>query len=210
MGKEQKQIKMLNKIQVFCVVSALSLVITTSLFTNNLYAWSFGPPAYRTGAPVDGGTCNAKGCHKSFATNSGTAQFLIDGPTVYTPGKSVSLTVSFINFTEKVHGFEMTAVDASGKRVGTFKKFIKTDKTTQVIPPNSKDGLKRGLKTVDKDKYIEQTFKGIKNTSWKVKWIAPASATNPITFYAAGVDGNDNGGAKGDYVYTATKEITTK
>ncbi|MFO0794040.1 MAG: choice-of-anchor V domain-containing protein [Candidatus Brocadiaceae bacterium] len=122
----------------------------------------------------------------------------------------MQILFSFINVPEKVHGFEMTAVDASGKRVGTFKKFIKTDKTTQIIPPNSKDALKRGLKTVDKNKYIEQTFRGIKNTSWKVKWIAPASATNPITFYAAGVDGNDNGSAKGDYVYTATKEITTK
>ena len=202
--------KIPGKSPLFCAISVLSLIGTSNLFTHNLYAWSFGPPAYRTGAPVDKGTCNAKSCHNSFATNSGTAQFSITGPKVYIPGKSVTLTISFPSFTEKVHGFEMTAVDASGKGVGKFKKFIKTDKTTQVIPLNSKDPFRRGLKTAGKDKYIEQTFKGIKNSRWKVKWTAPASATNPVKFYAAGVDANDNGGEDGDYVYTATKQITAK
>lgn len=135
-------------------------------------------------------------------------QFSITGPAVYIPGKSVQLTVSFTTFTGKVRGFEMTAVDASGKRIGTFTKNIITDKTTQIIPPNSTDVYKRGLKTVDKGKYIEDTFKGIKSSSWKVRWKAPLTATGPITFYAAGIDANGNSDPTGDHVYTAAKQIT--
>jgi hypothetical protein len=170
------------------------------ILTNTLYAWSGGPPAYKTGAPVDSGTCNTSGCHNSFDLNSGTAQFTITGPAAYKPGKTIKLKVSFENSTGKLHGFEMTALDAANNSIGKFKKI---GNTTQVIPPNDY----RGLEGEDKGKYIEHTAKGNKKKVWRVKWTAPKSATGTIAFYAAGNEGNGDGNYTGDYIYTATLEI---
>lgn len=179
----------------------LIIVALSSLFTKTLFAWSSGPPAYRTGAPGDEGTCNADGCHNSFSLDSGSAKFSISGPSAYTPGKAVKIEVSFSDSGGKLHGFEMTAVDADGNRVGKFKNI---GSTTRVISPNDPA---RGLEKKDKGKYIEHTIKGSKKKSWKVKWTPPASATGTITFYAAGNDANGDGAYSGDYIYTTTREI---
>ncbi len=166
-----------------------------------VYAWVAGPPAYQTGAPNDNGTCNENGCHDSFPLNSGTAVFSINAPNTYTPGKAVKIRVSFINSGGRSHGFEMTAVDNNGNRVGTFKKI---GNTTQVIRPNDE----RGLDEEDEGKYIEQTKRGAKKRRWKFRWIAPSSATNPITFYATGAEADNDGTAANDYIYTTTEQIT--
>lgn len=170
------------------------------LYANTLYAWSGGPPAYRTGAPNDIGTCNDVGCHNSFELNSGNAIFSITGPDTYIPGKFIKLEVSFTESSGTLHGFEMTALDANNSRVGKFKKI---GKTTQVIRPNDF----RGLSAADKGKYIEHTVAGNKKNMWKVRWKAPSNATDPITFYAAGNDANGNGNSTGDFIYTTTKNI---
>src|SRR3990170_7593423 len=94
----------------------------------------------------------------------------------------------------KLHGFEMTALDADGNNIGKFKAI---GKTTQVIPPKDY----RGLKKADKGTYVEHTSKGNKKKRWKVKWTPPASATGTVTFYAAGNEANGNGSSSGDYIY---------
>ncbi|MBI2470946.1 MAG: hypothetical protein HYV59_06840 [Planctomycetes bacterium] len=179
----------------------LTIAALSCLFTKTLLAWSTGPEAYRTGAPGDKGTCNDSGCHNSFSLNSGSAKFSITGPASYTPGKTIKLKVSFGGSSGKLHGFEMTAVDADNNHVGKFKAI---GKITQVIKPNDY----RGLKKEDKGTYIEHTLSGNKKKSWKVKWIAPANATGTVTFYAAGNDANGNGTYTGDYIYTTTLEIS--
>ncbi|MEP9410785.1 MAG: hypothetical protein HRF42_05170 [Candidatus Brocadia sp.] len=183
----------------FCIGLSITLY---SFLSNTLFASANGPIAYCTGAPNDNGTCNADGCHNSFSLDSGSATFSITAPAVYTPGKTVKLSVSFSNSSGKKHGFEMTALDANGNRVGTFKKI---GNTTQVIPPSDY----RGLEQADKGKYIEHTFKGIKKKNWKLKWKAPNDAADPITFYAAGCEANGNGSATDDYIYTAIAEISS-
>jgi len=188
--------------------SVLCLVLIAAAFgslpAKTLFAWSSGPPAYRTGAPGDEGTCNADGCHNSFPLGSGSAKFSISGPSAYTPGKAVKIEVSFSDSGGKLHGFEMTAVDADGNRVGKFKNI---GSTTRVISPNDPA---RGLEKKDKGKYIEHTIKGSKKKSWKVKWTPPASASGTITFYAAGNDANGDGKNSGDYIYTTTLEIAAE
>ena len=161
-----------------------------------------GPPAYRTGAPCDNEmTCNADICHNSSSLNSGSAIFSIKPPTAYSAGKTVKIKVAFSNSSGKRRGFEMTALDANGDRVGTFKKI---GKTTRVI--SSSDST-RGLNEADEGKYIEQSTKGVKKKSWVFKWTPPSSATDPITFYAAGCDADGDAMASNDYVYTTTAEI---
>ena len=172
------------------------------LITNTVLAWSSGPPAYRTGAVGDNGTCDADGCHDSYSLNSGSAGFSITAPTAYSAGKAVKIKVAFSNSSGKRHGFEMTALGADGNRVGTFKKI---GNTTRVI--SSSDSA-RELDKADKDKYIEQSTKGVKKKSWILKWTPPGSATDPVTFYAAGCEADGKGTAGDDYVYTTTAEIS--
>jgi len=178
----------------------LIIVALSSLFTKTLFAWSTGPEAYRAGAPGDKGTCNDSGCHNSYSLDSGSAEFSITGPVSYTPGETIKLKVSFGSSSGKLHGFEMTAIDADDNQIGKFKAI---GKTTQVIPPNDY----RGLKKEDKGTYIEHTRSGNKKKSWKVKWIAPANAAGTVTFYATGNEANGDGAYSGDYIYTTTREI---
>ena len=96
----------------------------------------------------------------------------------------------------------MTALDADGNRVGTFKKI---GNTTQVISPGDPA---RELDKADKGKYLEQSTKGVKKKSWIFKWTPPGSATDPVTFYAAGCEADGKGTAGDDYVYTTTAEIS--
>lgn len=181
-----------------CVVFTLA---ASFLCASTLLAWSAGPPAYRAGASGDDGTCNDASCHNTYSLNSGSAKFVVTAPPTYTAGKSLKIKVSFSGSTGKSHGFEMTALDAGGKRVGTFKKI---GNTVQVIPA----GEYRGLKKADKNKYIEHTYVGMKKKQWVVNWTAPAGATDPITFYATGCAADGGGGADKDYVSTATAEIS--
>lgn len=190
--------KFLKK-SVMCVALNVALY---GFLTNTALAWSSGPPAYRTGAPGDNGTCNADGCHNSYSLDSGSAGFSITAPTAYNAGKAVKIKVFFDSSGGKKHGFEMTALDAGGNKVGTFKK---TGNTTQVISPGD---AARELERADKGKYIEQSSKGIKKKRWVFKWIPPGSATDPITFYASGCEADGNGNYEGDYVYTTTAEIS--
>jgi hypothetical protein len=190
--------KIINKsaLGFILIIAALS-----SLFTKTLFAWSTGPEAYRAGAPGDKGTCNDSGCHNFYSLNSGSARFSITGPVSYTPGETIKLKVSFSSSSGKLHGFEMTAIDADDNQIGKFKAI---GKTTQVIPANDY----RGLKKEDKGAYIEHTRSGNKKKSWKVKWLAPPNATGTVTFYATGNEADGNGSSSGDYIYTTTLEIT--
>src|SRR3972149_7581725 len=170
----------------------LTIVALSSLFTKTLFAWSTGPEAYRADAPGDKGTCNDSGCHNSYSLNSGSATFSITGPASYTPGETIKLKVSFGSSSGKLHGFEMTAIDADDNQIGKFKAI---GKTTQVIKPNDY----RGLKKENKGTNIENTGSGNKKKTWKVTWMAPANATGTVTFYAAGNDADGNGTYTGDY-----------
>ena len=192
--------KYFNKSVFYFIVNVAILLI---VLTKTLFAWSSGPPAYRTGAPGDEGACNADGCHNSYSLDSGNAEFSITGPTSFTPGERIKLEVSFDSSSGKSHGFEMTAIDANANRIGKFKAI---KKTTQVIPPNDY----RGLGKANKGTYIEHTAKGKKKKSWKVKWIPPGSASGTVTFYAAGNEANDDGTNAGDYIYTTTLEIAAE
>lgn len=172
-----------------------------SLFMSVLYAWSGGPPAYRTGAPGDEGTCHDTGCHNSFELNSGEAKFSITGADAYNPGKFIKIEIIFTESTGTFHGFEMTALDENNTRVGKFKK---TGKTTRVISPNDES---RGLRKEDRGKYVEHTVAGNKKKKWRIRWKSPSDQTGPITFYAAGNEANGDGNPTGDFIYTATKQI---
>ncbi len=170
----------------FCFVFAVVLIGSKLVF-----GFSGGPPAERTGNP--GETCGndtcASSCHTSFSVNAGSAQFSISLPSShYELGQPIDVSIAFDKATTSIHGFEITAVDASNNKVGAFAS---KDDTTQTAPY---DNL-----------YAAHTKVGTGESQWTVQWTAPtASVLGPITFYAAGNEANGNSASSGDYIYTDT------
>ena len=174
----------------FCFVFAVVLIGSKLVF-----GFSGGPPAERTGNPgeICGDDTCASSCHTSFAVNAGSAQFSISLPSSeYKLGQTLDITIKFTNTSTAIHGFEITAVDASNNKVGTFAS---KDDTAQTEPY---DNL-----------YASHTKVGTGENSWTVQWTAPTtSISDPITFYAAGNDANGNSASSGDYIYTDTATIS--
>ncbi len=159
---------------------------------STLFAFSGGPPDGRTGSPADNLlTCN-DGCHNNYDLNSGSAAFSISAPGSYTPGETLSVSVSFGNSSTAKHGFELSALDTNNNHVGTFSS-VEGDGNTQT---NNGD-------------YIKHTSAGTGNASWNVNWTAPADGQGVVTFYAAGNEANGDGTNQGDYIYTTTAQSTT-
>ena len=102
------------------------------LLWNPAYGFLSGPIVGRTGAHDDicgDRSCNNPPvCHGDFNVNSGTAAFFITTPPNYVLGETIEVTVSFSNSGSALHGFQLTALDASNKRVGVFHS---KDNTTQ-------------------------------------------------------------------------------
>ena len=174
----------------FCFVFAVVLIGSKLVF-----GFSGGPPAERTGNPgeICGNDTCASSCHTSFSVNDGSAQFSISLPSSeYKPGQTLDITIKFTNTSTAIHGFEITAVDASNNKVGTFAS---KDDTAQTAPY---DNL-----------YASHTKVGTGENQWAVQWNAPtASVFGPITFYAVGNEANGNSASSGDYIYTDTATIS--
>lgn len=176
----------------YCKIAACFVFVAgiVGMIVSPVFAYTNGPPDGRTGSPVDGKTCNDD-CHTSYTLNSGTAAFSISAPSSYTAGETLSITVSFSNSSTTKHGFELSALDASSSKVGTFST---VDSNTQ-----TSDGS-----------YIKHTGTGTANSSWSVQWTAPSSgATDPVTFYAAGNEANGDLTNQNDYIYTATAQASS-
>ena len=175
----------------FCFVFAVVLIGSKLVF-----GFSGGPPAERTGNPgeICGDDTCASSCHTSFAVNAGSAKFSISLPSSeYKLGQTLDVTIKFTNTSTAIHGFEITAVDASNNKVGTFAS---KDDTAQTEPY---DNL-----------YASHTKVGTGENQWAVQWTAPTtSVSGPITFYAAGNEANGNSASSGDYVYTDTATISS-
>ena len=174
----------------FCFVFAVVLIGSKLVF-----GFSGGPPAERTGNPGEScgdDTC-ASSCHTSFAVNAGSAKFSINLPSSeYKPGQTLDITIEFTNTSTAIHGFEITAVDASNNKVGTFAG---KDDTVQTEPY---DNL-----------YAAHTKIGTAENQWIVQWTAPAAnVSDSVTFYAVGNEANGNSASSGDYIYTDTATIS--
>ncbi len=173
----------------------LFIIILLILYGNTASGFLSGPIAGRTGAPNDicnGFTCNITPCHDSYGLNMGKAAFSITAPSTYEKGKTTNIVVEFANSDSSLHGFEITAMDTTNTKVGTFTS---TDETTQTESYRYQ--------------YAAHTTIGTAESSWTVQWSAPSeNVSGPITFYAAGNEANGDGTSEGDYIYTDTATIS--
>ncbi len=177
-----------------------SLLIVMHYFsTRRINAFSGGPPASHTGAPNEE-TCVV--CHSSFALNSGPGRLTLSGlPVGYLPNQEITVTVTLTQADRVRYGFQATALDESGRQVGSF---IVTDS----VRTQTSSGTVRG----NARSYINHTSDGTfpsgpNQGSWSFKWRAPANSAGKVTFYVAGNAANGNGNTSGDYIYTTLASI---
>ena len=173
----------------------LFIIILLILCGNTAYGFLSGPIAGRTGAPndiCDSLTCNVTPCHDSYGLNMGKATFSITAPSTYEKGKTTNIVVKFVNSNTSLHGFEITAMDTTNAKVGTFTSIDDTTQTESY-----------------RDQYAAHTTIGTAESSWTIQWSAPSeNVSAPITFYAAGNEANGNSSSSGDYIYTDTATIS--
>jgi hypothetical protein len=186
--------------------------------TTLAFAYSFGPPPSRTGAPAVGPIIaenNCTLCHTGNALNDPRGKLeILDIPDGYSFSQVIPIRVrlSFDHTqTDSVApykwGFELTAVQAStGKGIGTFS----------VIPPDLQ--VVNGATTMPwkTRRYVEHTTTGthtgeVGPVEWTFNWTAPPGDSGAIYFFAAGNAANgdglhtpDNGG---DFIFTARDTI---
>jgi hypothetical protein len=174
----------LKKIFYICSVVAFFFAASNS----SVFAFSSGPNDGLTGAPGEG---NCTQCHFGNSLNASGGTLVLGVPGTYLPGEMYDIVVDLSRSGQSRWGFEMTALNGSGARAGTFAK---ADGNTQVSNANSKQ-------------YIKQTAPGSASgtrdkNQWTFKWTAPTNDVGPITFYAAGNAANGDFGTSGDYIYT--------
>ncbi|CAN5367919.1 hypothetical protein BH10ACI2_BH10ACI2_19970 [soil metagenome] len=174
----------ISVVLVFAVFAAFGFMFGGGIFGRS-HASISGPPASHTGAP---GELNCTDCHNAA---SGVGQLSIVAPASYTPGQTYQLQVrhATTDTTRKRWGFEMTAL-ASNVMAGAFAN---VNTATQIVSGASK-------------RYVEQTSTGTfqnqtGGATWTINWTAPATNVGPVTFYAAGIQSNNNGSESGDQTY---------
>ncbi len=173
----------------------------TSPTNGKVSASASGPSPSHTGAPLE---ANCTACHGDFPVNSGTGNVTITGlPANYLPNQSIPITVTVNQFGGVAYGFQMTAIDAAGRKVGTY-----------MLPPGSPSQLQvmTGLvgPTNIERSYIEHTVDGVVPTqfhtkSWSFTWVAPSTRAGKVSFYVAGNGANSDGSPSGDFIYTSAK-----
>ncbi len=162
-----------------------------------------GPSASHTNAP---GENNCTSCHSSNPVNSGDGSVKIsDLPANYLPNQQIPITVTTAQNGAVVFGFQLTAVDGQGKKVGTFSLPTQSPAQMQLV---------NGLVSGNQRTYVEHTIDGITPTvfdtkSWTFTWTAPAQRAGKVSIYAAGNAANSDGTTNGDYIYTTNKSILT-
>ncbi len=153
-----------------------------------LYSYSSGSPGGKTGSIGDGGnTCTD--CH------TGTSQSQSDWISTnipaqgFTPGETYTITATGMHSGVVKFGFELTAEDSFGDKVGTFT-ITEPTRTKQANANNAVTHTNGGT-----------TPTGNSN-SWTMDWTAPSSSPEVVKFYAAFNAADGNGSTNGDQIYT--------
>lgn len=174
---------------VFAAFALAALLFADRSLLQTVESFSAGPPPGFTGAPGEE-TCTS--CHTQ---NAGTGLFAITAPASYVPGQTYQMSVehSTADATRLRWGFQMTALDGTESAAGTFtdtSQFTQADfASSRYYVSHTQDG----------------SFAGTGGSaSWTFDWTAPATHVGPVTFYAAGIQANNNNGRLGDQTYTAT------
>lgn len=162
------QIKSLYKTILTCIIV---LFYSTFAF---LMSNPTGAPAGRSGGPSEGGaTCAAIGCHGP-TSNTVVSTLISSNPSLalgYIPGASYAITISVSG--SGLKGFQFSAQSSTGNSMGSL-----------IAPPNLQ---------IQQSKWItHRTTSNLSPATWTFTWVAPASGSGIVGFYASGVSGRNN------------------
>lgn len=152
-----------------------------------------GSPGGKTGSPGDG-FANCTECHTGMPAVE--EDFWIYGPNLtlggYTTGETYDMFVIAVKEDAEAFGFEATAEDSEGNKVGTFAA-----------------GLDTRTQTINNSQAITHTLLGTTpladtGTVWNFTWTAPAEDVGEIGFYAAINTANGNGLSSGDEIHLSS------
>lgn len=171
--------------------SAAGLLLISFLWLSN----STGVLPEHTGAPGEM-TCGRASCHNA-PVNAGSALAGIDvggGSNTYRAGDTLALTVSISGAQSPRNGFQITALDAANNFAGAW--ILTSPDEMQIV-----NGLSLPRK------YVTHQAAGNLQSSWAMDWVAPDADAGDITFYAAILDGNDDGTVNRDSVYAVATTL---
>jgi uncharacterized protein (TIGR03437 family) len=178
-----------------------------------LYAFASGPDPRYTAAPGDSPlACATAGCHTGSAKGGpinaagGAVTATFSDGSFYTPGKSVTITVTVTDPVNTLHGFQMSArlgsndSDLAIRQAGRFSftsgagVFVLCDNN---IPRTPSGNCPANFPV----EFIEHSAP--RTGTWTFTWTPPAADQGPVHFYIAGnaVNGDGTNGPQ-DHVYT--------
>lgn len=178
------------------VLSSLGAFIT---FTNESYKKN--GRAGNTGSPGEA-TCQTSGCHNGTAnTGPGSVTLLSSDMTgwEYVPGTTYNIRVRIAETGKLVFGLGVEVLNSSNTNAGTIN--ITESSRTQIISSGA-----------GRLNLTHMTGAGLTNDSsvYTFSWTAPSTDIGPVTFYVAGLAGNNNNGDSGDQSYTTSQTCTAK
>lgn len=181
------------KVAILFIVAGISILVFAfgNRFSEPAHASISGPPTARTGAPGES-TCTS--CH---TPNAQSGQFSIVAPSNYVPGQTYQIQVKHVttDTSRQAWGFELISL-AGAAMAGSFP-----------TPPATTRVRASGTKS-----YIEQSSSGTfpnqtGGATWTFNWTAPANDVGAVTFYAAGLQCDNDGNEDGDQTYTTSVTI---
>jgi len=203
---EEVAMRVLTMVVLAVSLILLGVTIQASMKSNSAVADSLLPPARRTGAPGDAGTCIT--CHLGTAGTPDGGIFigLSTGATEYVPGQTDTVGVVIGDFGQSRFGFELTVLkNSDNTTAGTLGNFSDPTVYTSI---QSAAGRTYISHTSNGAVYpfdpTDGTFWGVPTgIGWGFVWTAPPQGTGPVTFYVAGVAADGDADANSaDYTYT--------
>lgn len=177
-------------------LAAVALATTVRLVASHAYAEG-APPGFSGGFKEE--SCHA--CHFHEEPNSGGGRLTIEGvPAKFEAGQRYTLTITLTRSGMKRAGFQLAArFKDSGAQAGT-------------LAPGPGDGDRVKVENASGVQYAGQRQAGSSvaaadATRWTIEWTAPARG-GPVIFHVSANAADGNESADGDFVYTATAEIS--
>lgn len=175
------------------VLSSLGAFIT---FTNETYKDNG-----KAGNANSPGENSCTQCHGG-SINSGTGSMTLNAPDMigweYVPGTTYSMSLTVRETGKTIFGIGLEALTNLNTNAGTIN--VTEASRTQIMASAGRNNL------------IHKTNGGLSNDSsvFNFSWTAPATDVGTVTFYAAGIAGNNNNGDSGDNTYTTVRTCNAK